>query len=254
MYDSFRPFAPAPQPREFQEVHCWNQHLWESVGMQARSDCNHVPHFKAFQLWLLLLPNVLTLKPVAVAGGRAASENMGIIWYDHHTPLWRQDMLKGFAFLQLNSSPFFSAEVSEVMCPHKLVSIQITWSIFSDSAGDMGQFLKEVLFPAAFFSQQNFASLRQIARSFVQLKELHKQFDVQIISPKSGSTTRSLRKQLTCANYIHFTETAAHGFFHFSSQVFTAVKTYVKSTMSQQNDWKKKTLKDSRNPNDLNKS
>ena len=123
----------APQPREFQEVHCWNQHLWESVGMQARSDCNHVPHFKAFQLWLLLLPNVLTLKPVAVAGGRAASENMGIIgiiWYDHHTPLWRQDMLKGFAFLQLNSSPFFSAEVSEVMCPHKLVSIQITWSFF----------------------------------------------------------------------------------------------------------------------------
>jgi len=97
--------------------------------MQARSDCKHVPHFKAFQLWLLLLPNVLTLKPVAVAGGRAASENMGIIgiiWYDHHTPLWRQDMLKGFAFLQLNSSPFFRAEVSEVMCPHKLVSIQIT--------------------------------------------------------------------------------------------------------------------------------
>lgn len=156
MYDSFRPFAPAPQPWEFQEVHCWNQHLWESVGMQARSDCNHVPHFKAFQLWLLLLPNVLTLKPVAVAGGRAASENMGIIWYDHHTPLWRQDMLKGFAFLQLNSSPFFSAEVSEVMCPHKLVSIQITWSIFSDSTGDMGQFLKEVLFPADLFFPTKF--------------------------------------------------------------------------------------------------
>ena len=48
--------------------------------MQARSDFNfvqniffgdvrnHVPHFKAFQLCLLLLPQVLTLKPVAVAG------------------------------------------------------------------------------------------------------------------------------------------------------------------------------------------